>query len=242
MQRTFAATALAVIASYSCSSAQAETDWFDKPITSWTGSILPAEGCHADEQTHFVPEIRRTLPHVHVGSDCKPYRLSGSGGASGSGQASGSDSGSGAGSPVRFEVSFGGKVDCDRPLKIDNVPISGRGTGVLNPDGTASADVTQTAFYIFSSTIHFEGRLGSPPTAAPGGTAQIRVAGRNSLRLIWNLPNNQLVVRIDVSGRSCSASFASELRPGQSEHTLYDGNQYHYCNAPRVEQASCQVR
>jgi hypothetical protein len=68
------------------------------------------------------------------------------------------------------------------------------------------------------------------------------VAGKNSLRLIWNLPNNQLIVRIDVSGQSCNASFQSELRSGQTEHTLYDGNQYYYCEAPRVQAASCRVQ
>jgi hypothetical protein len=121
------------------------------------------------------------------------------------------------------------------------VPISGDGTGTLNADGSITADVTQTAF-ILSTTIHFQGRLGAPPTSAPGGTAQARVTGRNSLRLIWNLPNNALVVNIAIRGQSCSASFASNLKPGKSQHTLFDGSNYHYCGRPRTFSSSCQVR
>jgi hypothetical protein len=86
---------------------------------------------------------------------------------------------------VNFKIGFAGRVDCDQPFAAKNVPVRMEGTGVLNPDGTASADVTQTAF-VLSSTIHFQGRLGAPPASAPGGTSQVRVAGRDRLRLIWN--------------------------------------------------------
>ena len=142
---------------------------------------------------------------------------------------------------AKFHIHFSGSVDCDQPIRAWNIPISGDGTGVLNSDGSASADVTQTAF-VFSSTIHFDGRLGARPTAAPGGSAQARVAGRNSLKLIWNLPNNALVVNIVTRGRSCSASFAANLFPGKRQYTLFDGNMIHYCGRPRVAEASCEVR
>jgi hypothetical protein len=144
-------------------------------------------------------------------------------------------------SSVNFKISFAGQVDCDQPFRMQNVPIRGDGTGVLNQDGSITADVTQTAF-ILSTTIHFAGRLGAPPTPAPGGTAQARVAGRNNLRLIWNLPNNQLIVHIAVQGQSCSARFEPKLFPGKSQYTLFDGRVYHYCGRPRVEQSSCQVQ
>jgi hypothetical protein len=107
-------------------------------------------------------------------------------------------------SSVNFHIGFSGHVDCDQPIQMRDIPISGDGVGVLNTDGSASADLTQTAF-ILSTRIHFEGRLGGAPKSAPGGTAQVRVAGRHRLLLIWNLPNNQLIVDIAVSGQSCSA-------------------------------------
>jgi hypothetical protein len=141
---------------------------------------------------------------------------------------------------VNFQIAFTGHVDCYRPLAISNVPISGSGTGSLNSDGSASADVTETAF-ILSNRIHFEGRLGRP-TPAPGGTAQVRVAGQHRLLLIWNLPNNQLIVTVNVTGRTCSASFTANLKPGKSEYTLFDGNIYHYCGRPVPVSGSCQVQ
>ncbi len=90
-------------------------------------------------------------------------------------------------SSVNFRINFSGTVDCQSPIAMNNVPISGEGTGQINADGSASADVTQTA--VLSTRIHFEGKLGRP-TEAPGGTAITRVSGKNSLRLMWNLPNN----------------------------------------------------
>ncbi len=142
---------------------------------------------------------------------------------------------------ANFHIHFAGTVDCDQPMAAKNIPISGDGSGVLNTDGSATADITETAF-VFSSTIHFDGRLGARPSAAPGGTAQVRVAGRNGLKLIWNLPNNALVVSIVTRGKSCSASFAANLFPGKRQYTLFDGSTIHYCGRPRVAQASCEVR
>ena len=140
---------------------------------------------------------------------------------------------------VNFQIAFSGHVDCHRPFQISNVPISGSGTGSLNSDGTGTADLTETAF-VLSSRIHFEGRLGRS-TPAPGGTAQIRVAGQHRLSLIWNLPNNQFIVDIAVNGRSCTARFELQLRPGKTEYTFFDGTIYHYCGLPSTESASCQV-
>ena len=141
---------------------------------------------------------------------------------------------------VNFQIGFTGTVDCQQPIALSNVSISAEGTGQINTDGTGHADITQTAF-VLSTRIHFEGRLGQA-NQAPGGTALARVTGKNSLRLIWNLPNNQFVVNVAVRGQSCSASFSSSLKPGKSQYSLFDGNIYHYCGKPRVASASCQVR
>jgi hypothetical protein len=142
---------------------------------------------------------------------------------------------------AKFHIRFSGTVDCQQPVAANNIPISGDGTGAIFTDGSAYADVTETAF-IFSSTIHFDGRLGARPTAAPGGSAQVRVAGRNGLKLIWNLPNNALVVNIATHGHTCSASFSANLFPGKRQYTLFDGSTIHYCSRPRVGGASCQVQ
>jgi hypothetical protein len=143
-------------------------------------------------------------------------------------------------STVNFQIAFSGHVDCHRPFNISHVPISGSGTGSLNSDGSATADIMETAF-VLSSRIHFEARLGRS-TPAPGGSAQVRVAGQHRLLLIWNLPNNQMVIDIAVNGRSCTARFESSLKPGKTEYTLFDGTIFHYCGRPTAETASCQVR
>lgn len=144
------------------------------------------------------------------------------------------------GGAVNFQIAFTGHVDCHRPFAISGVPISGSGTGTMTTDGNVTADITETAF-VLSSRIHFDGRLGARANPAPGGTAQVRVAGKNRLLLIWNLPNNQMVVGVTVNGTSCSASFAANLKPGKTEYTLFDGNIYHYCGRPTAETSSCQV-
>jgi hypothetical protein len=143
-------------------------------------------------------------------------------------------------SSVKFHVAFSGRVNCHRPIQMNDIPITFTGNGVLNADGSGSADLTETAF-VLSTTIHFEGHLGRT-TSAPGGTSQVRVSGRHGLLLVWSLPNNQLITRISVAGRSCSASFGARLKPGKSEYTLFDGSVYHYCDRPRLALTSCQVR
>lgn len=73
---------------------------------------------------------------------------------------------------ARFHIRLSGSVDCQQPIAATNIPISGDGTGVLNSDGSASADATETAF-VFSNTIHFDGRTGARPQPAPAGTALV---------------------------------------------------------------------
>lgn len=144
-------------------------------------------------------------------------------------------------SSVNFQVSTSGRLDCESPIQLKNIPIGVRITGALNTDGNGTADLTETAF-ILSTTIHFEGRLGARPAAAPGGTTQVRVSGPRSLMLTWNLPNNQFIVHIMVSGQSCSASIDARLKPGKSQYTIFDGSIFHYCGRPRFEGTSCQVQ
>lgn len=143
-------------------------------------------------------------------------------------------------SSVNFQTRFTGQVDCDTPIQLKNIPISWQVTGVLHADGSGTADLTETAF-VLSTTIHFEGRLGGSPMAAPGGTTQARVAGPHTLLLIWGLPNNQFVTRITVAGQSCTAGFEAKLKPGKSQYTIFDGSAFHYCGRPRVEGTSCEV-
>jgi hypothetical protein len=144
------------------------------------------------------------------------------------------------GAGIHFKIDFDLMVDCTRPIAVRNFIVHGSGTGVLNQDKSGSADLGLNAGPLASS-VHFEGRLGRGATAAPGGSAQVHVVGRNRLRLTWDLPNNQLDATIAISGQGCSASINSRLKPGRTEYTLYDGSTYHYCGRPVGVRASCSV-
>lgn len=141
---------------------------------------------------------------------------------------------------VHLQFGFSAGVDCDQPLQFRNLIITGDGTGVLNTDRSASADLNIKEF-IFTNRLHFDARLGSAAQPAPGGSAQVRVGGRNRLLLIWNLPNNQLTADIAVNGHSCTMKVDTRLKPGMKQYSLYDGSRFYFCGRPRVEQTSCSV-
>jgi hypothetical protein len=141
---------------------------------------------------------------------------------------------------INFETSFELGVDCDRPVQVRDFHVQGRGTGVLRADRTGSADLQITT--LATSTIHFDGRLGGAPRPAPGGTtSEMHVVGGNRLRLIWNLPNNQLIADLVLSKHGCTAIPGVRLKPGMREYSLFDGNGYYYCARPRVLRTSCRA-
>jgi hypothetical protein len=142
---------------------------------------------------------------------------------------------------LSFSFRFSGNMSCMRPVPVSNAPISGSGTGVLNPDGSVTAQITQS-LAIFSTSLQFDSKLGPRVTAVPGGTGHVRVIGKQSLKFIWNLPNNTLSVTVNVRGNSCDAAFTANLLGGKSEYTFFDGSMYHYCGRPVMTSSSCEVR
>ncbi len=142
---------------------------------------------------------------------------------------------------LNFHFHFGGTMSCQSPIPVANAPVSGDGAGTLNPDGSVSAEITQSLL-VFATTLHFDSRLGSGLTPVPGGTGQVRVTGRQGLKFIWNLPNNSLVVSVNVRGQSCSASFAANLHPGKTQVSMFDGSMYHYCSPPVMTSSTCEIK
>jgi hypothetical protein len=69
-------TAAVIVVGCVSSAAQAEPRWAPPLGETAAGSIILVGGCHRGERTHFVPEVNRSLPHVHIGEDCEPYRIS----------------------------------------------------------------------------------------------------------------------------------------------------------------------
>ena len=142
---------------------------------------------------------------------------------------------------VNFHFHFAGTMSCASPLPVANAPVSGDGNGTLNPDGSVTAVITQSLL-VFSTSLNFDSKLGSGLTPVPGGTGQVRVTGRQGLRFVWNLPNNSLIVNISVRGQSCSATFATPLKPGMTQVSMFDGSMYHYCSPPVMTSSTCEIK
>lgn len=141
---------------------------------------------------------------------------------------------------VRVRFSFEGQVDCERPRKVRNFRYSGAGTATLLPNRKASLDMTIAA--AGTSELHFDASLGGAPVAAPGGTAQLRVAGDNRLRVTWSQPNHDLTADLVATGNSCTLTIDNRLKAGAKEYAISGGGQIVYCAKPRILRTTCSIR
>jgi hypothetical protein len=142
---------------------------------------------------------------------------------------------------LKFHFHFDGNMTCMSPVPVSDAPISGDGNGTLNPDGSVQAVITQ-GLLIFKTSLNFDSKLGPGLTPVPGGTGQMRVTGRSGLRFVWNLPNNSIIVNVNVRGQSCTATFQSPLLPGKTNYTFFDGSIYHTCGKPTMTSSSCEIQ
>lgn len=142
-------------------------------------------------------------------------------------------------SGIHFNAAFDLSVDCDQPKELHAAVVHGEGVGAINPDKTGTADLTISA--ITTSTIHFDARLGAAQPA-PGGSAAISLIGGNRLRLIWDLPNNQVVTVIAVAGQSCTVSVDYKLKYGNRQYSLFDGQSFYFCKKPQLLRSTCSVQ
>lgn len=143
-------------------------------------------------------------------------------------------------SSVHLKANFDLRFDCERPFLVRNHPIRAAFTAVLNSNKTAAADL-QISGIIFTNTVHFDAHLGQAWQSAPGGTSSLRVMTSNRLRAIWSLPNDQLILDIVTSGRSCSANLNIRLKPGMHEYTMFDGTRMYYCSKHTLLSSTCQA-
>lgn len=141
---------------------------------------------------------------------------------------------------LNLNFSFDGVVNCTRPLVVQNFTLHGDGRAVLYSDKRATLDYTQRG--LSSTQVQFDAKLGGAPSPAPGGTASLRVVSRNTLRAVWSLPNNDLIVNVSVARKSCVARIDARLRGGAREYTFYDSGILVYCGRPRIMNVACQAR
>jgi hypothetical protein len=76
MRWTFCGIALALILGSASAAQGAPGRGGGLSMTAPDDLFILVGGCHQDEEDHYVPEVGRSLPHVHIGEDCEPYRLS----------------------------------------------------------------------------------------------------------------------------------------------------------------------
>ena len=74
------------------------------------------------------------------------------------------------------------------------------------------------------------------------GDAQERGTEGNDTLIAVPGSNNIIVVEIDVTGQTCTATASFELKPGKTYYTLHDGNRLYGCGKPRVTRTSCRIR
>jgi hypothetical protein len=144
-------------------------------------------------------------------------------------------------SKVTFDIKFSGRVDCYSPIKLDNVPLSVKGTGVLRSDGTARMETTETAYYILSAKSEVEGRLGAPPIPIVGGTGQLKVVSDNGLAMILNYPNTRYTVTATVVGKKCTAELVATTKNKKKIYDIFAVDAQFLCSRFEVEKSSCRV-
>jgi hypothetical protein len=143
-------------------------------------------------------------------------------------------------SGIHFDIEFRMSVDCDQPKQVSDVPVNGSGSGVLNLDKTGSLDLTLTA--LTTSTLHFEAKLGSQASPAPGGTTIMRILSGNRLQAIWELPTDQVIATVLVSNRGCRAAVDFKLTHGNTQYSMFDGQNFYFCSRPRLIDTSCSLK
>jgi len=104
---------------------------------------------------------------------------------------------------------------------------------VLKPDRSVSEQFTSS---------------GEKPVKATGsqvlGEGRFRVVGENSIERVISLDTHIERVTIRVTGHTCSASWAFELKPGQTEYKLYStqlGQNAYYSRVATVN-STCSIR
>ncbi len=110
------------------------------------------------------------------------------------------------------------------------------GTGVLKADGSARLDVDGGV----AGKHTYRTKLGQA-SAAPGGSASLRVAGRSTLRAIRDYPNHQMIIDLQVSGKSCVINVRSVLKPGKSQYVFTSAGGAATCDKPRIVSTACQA-
>jgi hypothetical protein len=144
---------------------------------------------------------------------------------------------------VTFDIKFSGHTDCYHPEMLEDVPISVKGTAVLQTDRTAQMDLRLTAYYLLGWKHRLQGKLGDPPEAiGMGVTGALRVLGNNGLALVLDFPETTYTTNIVTDGKRCSAELLARPKSSRGVYNLPAGDVMYKCNRFVVEKSSCRAK
>ena len=135
---------------------------------------------------------------------------------------------------ARAHFSFDALATCQQPAVTD-FPVHAEGTGVLSTDKTATLDMESN----IEGKVRYNSKLGAKAEKVPGGSASLRVAGRHTLRVVREYPNNSIIVYITVIGNACTMKIENRLKRGKSQYTFYGNAGVAYCSQPRIVKTEC---
>ena len=110
----------------------------------------------------------------------------------------------------------------------------------LSADKTPAADLAIRGV-LFTNHVHFDARLGGTQPA-PGGSSSVRVMSSHQLQVVWDLPNNQIILDIAADGSSCSSNFNRRLKPGRTDYSMFDGVRMYTCSKWELLSSTCEAR
>jgi hypothetical protein len=142
---------------------------------------------------------------------------------------------------IHINVNAELRVDCNRPLHVNNfkVRIDARNTIAADKSAFATWQITSLG----TETLSFSTKLGSAQSIGlpSGSSAQLRVTPGNGLLLTMTSPQSTLSARVTASGSACNVTLGTALRGGFREYSLWSGSSYYYCSQPRVVTATCRI-
>jgi hypothetical protein len=142
---------------------------------------------------------------------------------------------------IHINVNAELRVDCNRPLHVNNFKVRIDARNTILPDKTAFATWQITS--LGTETLSFSAKLGSAQSIGlpSGSSAQLRVTPGNGLLLAMTSPQSTLTAKVTASGSACNVTLGTALRGGFHEYSLWSGSSYYYCSQPRVVKATCRI-
>jgi hypothetical protein len=142
---------------------------------------------------------------------------------------------------VTFDVVFRGSVDCQKPEEYINAPLFVKGKATLKTDGTASANLTLTAYYVIEAKYQLAGKLGAPPADIGGGTGQLRVLNENGLALILRYPDSTYTMQITVKGPRCDAELIGKTTNSKQIYNIFALDSNFECSRFELPRSTCKI-